>query len=175
MLKIKLKIDILRLVFNKKVSKMRKLFLMIVCIFMMFTLNACSTKYKPYGRFTGGYSEMQMSDNIYQVYFSGNGYTSRSTVETYLLRRCAELTMEKNYEYFIIKSSSSNVFSSTTGGNSCSTSGTYNSYSYNSQTKCSQLAQINKYLNSATIKMFKKQNETDDLLNAKLILKQLER
>lgn len=150
---------------------MRKL---IIGIFTLCVLSACVTKYQPAG-LTGGYSEMQLNNNAYQVHFSGNGYTSSNTVKAYLLRRCAELTIEKGYKYFIIKGSSSEVSSSTIGGNSCSTKGNYNMRNYNSRTTCSAPRQVNKHLNTYVIKIYKKQNKTNDFLDAKLILKQWER
>ena len=35
------------------------------------------------------------------VSFSGNSYTSRDTVEKYLLYRAAELTVQRGYDYFV--------------------------------------------------------------------------
>jgi len=36
---------------------------------------ACATQYKPLG-VTGGYSDMQLGENIFKVSFRGNDYTS---------------------------------------------------------------------------------------------------
>jgi hypothetical protein len=47
-----------------------------------------------------GYSSQKIEDNRYQVSFSGNGLTSRQTVETYLLYRAAELTAQQGYDWF---------------------------------------------------------------------------
>ena len=48
-----------------------------------------------------GYSDRQIEENRFKVSFSGNSYTSRDTVERYLLYRAAELTLQRGYDYFI--------------------------------------------------------------------------
>jgi hypothetical protein len=49
-----------------------------------------------------GYSDHQVEANRFQVTFSGNSYTSRDTVEKYLLYRAAELTVQQGGDYFIM-------------------------------------------------------------------------
>jgi len=61
----------------------------------------CATGYGKDG-FSGGYSDSKLSRDRFQVTFQGNGYTSVSTVKTYLLFRCAELTVENGFDYFVI-------------------------------------------------------------------------
>jgi hypothetical protein len=68
--------------------------------------SACATEstYRPatgHGFERSGYSDRQIEDNRFQVSFSGNSYTSRDTVEKYLLYRAAELTLQRGYDYFI--------------------------------------------------------------------------
>lgn len=48
-----------------------------------------------------GYSDRQIEENRFQVSFSGNSFTSRDTVEKYLLFRAAELTVQRGGDYFI--------------------------------------------------------------------------
>lgn len=50
----------------------------------------------------GGYSDEQIGDNRYRVTFAGNCYTSRDRVEGYLMYRAAELTLEKEHDWFLI-------------------------------------------------------------------------
>lgn len=60
------------------------------------------TPYQPAN--TGnGYSEQQLSDNKQVVSFGGNALTSKKAVEEGLLRRAAEVTLKKGYDYFIIE------------------------------------------------------------------------
>ena len=59
----------------------------------------CATGYHPSG-FAGGYSETRLNDRVYEVEFSGNGYTGSSTTRNYARRRAAELTLQSGYTHF---------------------------------------------------------------------------
>ncbi len=48
----------------------------------------------------GGYSDTRIEANRFRVSFQGNGMTSRTTVENYLLYRAAELTLSEGYDWF---------------------------------------------------------------------------
>ena len=48
----------------------------------------------------GGYSDARIEANRFRVDFAGNSLTSRDTVETYLLYRAAELTVNQGYDWF---------------------------------------------------------------------------
>jgi hypothetical protein len=68
-------------------------------------LSACATQtpYQPEipgGRVHGGYSEVRLSTNRFQVTFDGNTLTSRERVEAYLLFRAAELTVQNGFDWF---------------------------------------------------------------------------
>lgn len=58
------------------------------------------TPYEPMRR-GEGYSEQKIESNRYRVVFAGNSATPRQTVETYLLYRAAELTLQEGYDYFV--------------------------------------------------------------------------
>jgi hypothetical protein len=67
-------------------------------------LGACAT---PYGQasssFTGyGYQDYRIDSNTVSVSFSGNGMTSKQAVEMNLLYRCAQITQDSGYDYFVI-------------------------------------------------------------------------
>lgn len=53
-----------------------------------------------------GYGQRQLEENHYTVWFVGNSATPRETVEDYVLYRCAELTLEKAYDYFVLSNRS---------------------------------------------------------------------
>ena len=57
------------------------------------TLAGCGTKYQEMG-FTGGVAAEQMSANVYRIKSRGNGYTSNSTIQDYVLLKAAETTKE---------------------------------------------------------------------------------
>lgn len=72
----------------------------IIAIFVLTFTAACATGYQPKG-FSGGYSETQLSENVFQVRFSGNGVTSKEQAHDFALLRAAELTLNHGYEYFV--------------------------------------------------------------------------
>lgn len=49
-----------------------------------------------------GYAEQAIGDNQYRIGFTGNGITTRKTVDLYLLYRAAELTRDRGFDYFIV-------------------------------------------------------------------------
>ncbi len=68
----------------------------------------CSTPYQPKGAL-GGYSSNQLKENNYIVSFKGNQHTTAEMVFDYLLRKCAEITIEENGKYFIVYEDSSYI------------------------------------------------------------------
>jgi hypothetical protein len=60
----------------------------------------CATPYQPDG-LGGGYSDNRIDSDVVSVEFRGNGYTSKRKVEMYLLFRCAEVTRDAHYDYFV--------------------------------------------------------------------------
>jgi hypothetical protein len=74
-----------------------------LAILIAAVLTGCATGYQPYS-ITGGYKDQQVGPNRYYVEFFGNGNTTRDTVFAYWLYRCAELTQEKGFDYFIVVS-----------------------------------------------------------------------
>jgi hypothetical protein len=70
---------------------------------VLVLLSGCATSYQKQS-VSGGYSDMHLEEDIYRVVFDGNGYTSRETVQTYWLYRCASLALEKSFDGFEILS-----------------------------------------------------------------------
>lgn len=72
-------------------------------------LTACASTgpyYQPIeaGRaWQGGYQETRLGEDRFEVSFVGNRLTSREQVETYLLYRAAELTVQQGYDWFVIE------------------------------------------------------------------------
>ena len=71
------------------------------------TLSACATA-TPYHAASltdpahaDGYRELRVEPERWRVAFVGNSLTSRETVETYLLYRAAELTLQNGYDWFL--------------------------------------------------------------------------
>ncbi len=75
----------------------------LLCMVAAASVVACSSMPTPYQPALGsrwGYEENQIETNRFRVSFGGNSLTDRETVETYLLYRSAELTVEQGYDYF---------------------------------------------------------------------------
>lgn len=64
---------------------------------------ATATPYQP-ATDTYGFQEQRIESNRMRITFRGNTLTDRETVETYLLYRAAEVTLENGMDYFIVAS-----------------------------------------------------------------------
>ena len=63
-------------------------------------LAGCATAYQPDG-VSGGYAENVQGSNA-QVSFRGNGMTTPGALHSFVLRRCAEVTLQDGYSYFVV-------------------------------------------------------------------------
>lgn len=63
---------------------------------------ACATGYQSMS-FSGGFDETRLSEDTFQIRFVANAYTTPDRVSEFLLRRAAELTLENDRRYFIIR------------------------------------------------------------------------
>ena len=90
---------------GKTFSSLRRLALVTL---PLAALAACATPtpYQPLGTrgtgASGGFSEQRITPNRFLVTFNGNSFTSRQRVETYLLYRAAELTVQQGFDSFTI-------------------------------------------------------------------------
>ena len=81
---------------------MHKVFVALSAAVIFLTGCATSTPYVPMdGRY--GYANQRIENDRYRVVFYGNSSTPRETVETFLLYRAAELTLENGFDYFIVE------------------------------------------------------------------------
>jgi hypothetical protein len=85
--------------------------LLIILLIVLF-VQGCATGYRSEG-FLGGYSEIQLDKNVYKVSFKGNAYVSQEKAANFTLLRCAELTLDNGYKYFVIINANSHVKNST--------------------------------------------------------------
>ncbi|NQV30190.1 MAG: hypothetical protein HQ508_04815 [Candidatus Marinimicrobia bacterium] len=72
----------------------------------MILLASCATSYGPKG-IMGGYSEIQIDETTFQVFFEGNQQTTKEQIRTQLMFRCAELTIKHGFSHFMILSDES--------------------------------------------------------------------
>lgn len=74
----------------------------------LLALSGCASSSTPYqplssaSQISGGYTDHQLGEGRYRVTFAGNRLTSRETVESYLLFRSAQLTLEQGYDWFVV-------------------------------------------------------------------------
>ena len=158
----------------------------LVVLTMMFA-TGCATKYGPRG-YTGGYEDRRLDETTFMVAFTGNGYTSRQTVEASLFRRCAEVTTQAGYDYFMMvdagterdvtsamiapghsSSSTMGSYSATTYGNM--THGRFNAYT-NTRHYPAQYMTFNKFGANAMIKVGSgAKPDSPNAFNAREVLK----
>jgi len=97
------------------------------CCFLVSLTSGCRTPYQSES-LRGGYSETRLQENVFTVSFRGNGYTRPERTTDFAMLRCAELTIQNGYRFFVIADAqhdaSSSVYS--TPGSS-STTGTLTS------------------------------------------------
>jgi hypothetical protein len=67
-----------------------------------FLLSACAgSTYQKDGR-TGGYTDTQLSPNVFRISFRGNGYTRPERADELALLRCADVTLLNGFTHFTI-------------------------------------------------------------------------
>jgi hypothetical protein len=135
---------------------MKRFFLMLPLL-----LVGCATVYKPEG-VTGGYRDAMTGPDTAIVSFSGNGYTSEDRVIAMLLVRCADITLQHGYRYFVVTGSQDmgHVSSFTVPGSA--TTNTYGSFSGTSYTTIDPPETVHIY-KPAVIDSIKMSNNPADL------------
>lgn len=76
---------------------------LILSLTLLLLVAACATPYQESG-LGGGFKQQEVESGIWRVTFNGNGHTTRETVQTYWLYRCAELAQEKGFDGFEVLS-----------------------------------------------------------------------
>jgi hypothetical protein len=70
---------------------------------------------------TDGYEDTQIDSNTFRISYLGQSGVLQTTADLYGMFRCAELTVEKGYDYFVVLEESSNKDINTNASNSLST------------------------------------------------------
>lgn len=152
-----------------------------VCIFLLTVslLYGCATSYKKNG-FSGGYTETQLSENIFNVSFAGNAHTSGERASDFALLRSAELTIKHDYKYFVIINTNNIMTNSTytTPITSNTTASAYNhgNHTYGNATTITSGGEtyiISKPSSSNTIACFANKPEKGFAYNAEFIYKSI--
>lgn len=82
---------------------------------LLLTLSGCATtRYKPLEQ-TTGQDVMQVAENEFRVEYRAGLFTPQSRMDDYVKLRCAEVTLQRGYDYFEMGERFDNViFSRTT-------------------------------------------------------------
>src|SRR3990167_11246849 len=131
-------------------------------------LSSCATPYQAQG-LMGGYKDMQLNKDTYFIAFRGNGWTRATTVQRYVLRRAAELTLNHGDQYFLVLDGGTNtksemmstpttIQSQSTGNFEGTNYGGYNTSGFGSSSTYTTINpgseyNINKYQAKLVIKM----------------------
>jgi hypothetical protein len=126
-------------------------------------ITGCATTYQA-DSFTGGFTETRYAEDVYEVSFNGNGYTSEQRASDLALLRSAELTLKSGYKYFVVFSgdTKSGIYSYTTPKQTVTTGTvqTYGNTGYvnaQSQTYGGQTYNVAKPTATKIFKMFKEE------------------
>ena len=82
-------------------SNIKKTVLAFAALAATAALTGCATPYQAEG-LTGGYKDKPIDDQTLHVQFWGNGYSTQQMVHKYFLYRCAELTQQHGFKYFMV-------------------------------------------------------------------------
>src|SRR5437868_8333414 len=88
---------------------------------LLSLLVACSligpSRYAPYSELgQQGYRETAYDSTTYRVTFAGNSATEYDIVDRYALYRCAELTQQQGFDYFIVQDEQAEKTTDISGG-----------------------------------------------------------
>lgn len=87
---------------------MKRLKLYLFLVVISFVSFVCYADYHPTGEYGGfphgGYTDSRTSGNTVIVNYDGGVFDSQKKVENYLLYRCAKVTQENGYDFFIVVS-----------------------------------------------------------------------
>ncbi len=108
---------------------------MIAVSLLLFSAG-CATGYHRQGWTGGGYSESQLQEDTFRVSFKGNAFVDKEKAQDYLLLKCAEITLDHGFDYFIIlgEEDSTAVSSYTTPTNISTQSTSYGTGTYTQHT-----------------------------------------
>lgn len=70
-------------------------------IIALLLVTACATGYHE-SNLSGGFSETQLQDDTFRVYFHGNAFTTAEQMSDYTMLRAAEVAIEHGFKFFVV-------------------------------------------------------------------------
>jgi hypothetical protein len=142
----------------------------VVLLMVPLVLTGCATSYQKSG-FTGGFSETQLGEDLFQVSFRGNGYTGHERATDFTLLRSADIAIAHGFKYFTIvdseKSSSESTYTTPTNSYTTATASAYGNTAYgnaHTTTYGGQTYRISKPRTSNLIRCFKEKPEGNGII-----------
>jgi len=153
-----------------------------LAVLLAILLAGCATQYQAQG-LSGGYTDTQLGENIFQVSFRGNGYTPSERAADFALLRAAEVTMENGFRYFVVvesgRDASVSAFTTPTQSYTTGSAYSYGNTAYGSATTTTYGGQtffIRTPSATNTILCFKEKPEIAGLVfDAEFVTKSLKR
>ena len=66
-------------------------------------LGGCATRYQSMGFYSKeGYNDFRLAKDKFSITFRGNSYTTEEDAYKFALLRASELTVQNNYQYFVV-------------------------------------------------------------------------
>lgn len=92
----------------KNSARRNVLFTLRLCLLISVAslLTACATGYHSMG-LTGGYKDKVLDPNTIQITYKGNGASKSQQIYKFAMRRAAQVTKLKGYNYFLVLSNKS--------------------------------------------------------------------
>lgn len=122
----------------------------------------------------GGYTDVRVSEDAFTVSFQGNAYTGSASVDNYFLRRCAEVSAQNGYQYFVIAESQAQTKTEfvQTARATASTTGSVHGSTFDAKTKYTpaQYEQVNRYVRKGVIQAYKEGKQPAGALRSADIL-----
>jgi len=82
-----------------------------LCILAALLLTACAATYHAAEEGPSGYRDAQVSKDVYYVEYTEGARTDWDTLHRFALKRCAEITTSKGYQYFdVLSKEQKNVY-----------------------------------------------------------------
>lgn len=93
----------------------RNIRFLVLSLLSAWSLSSCATSYQSFG-LTGGYKQIQESEDTWRIRVDGNSYTSQERIAEFTSRRCAEIALENGKRYYQVVSQSVNTLEGIVAG-----------------------------------------------------------
>ncbi|HEY2028582.1 MAG TPA: hypothetical protein VGH20_05160 [Myxococcales bacterium] len=72
-----------------------------ITIVALLLVTACATGYHE-SNLAGGFSDTQLQDDTFRVYFHGNAFTTAEEMSDYTMLRAAEVALDHGFKFFVV-------------------------------------------------------------------------